>query len=270
MSSLDSGEVMDCVAVTPYERDPKQISMRACEECKRKKTKCDMRKPTCSNCGRHSYSCVFPTSRKRPVRRKKNVEFSPLKKDKGAKLDRLLQILDNDAVRNLLSISHQRQDVGSSISSTVTSPVESNSNGATGDQTLSGPNTCCLDGSIDGSALTTNLRLPDTDIQLLDTFNGTGVNLWYRDGEQPSPDMGGTNFQDFTFEGMGFLDGVDHRTPASIPDIHPRPGQSSTQHSPVDMSEGLTIFSNCADENTLYSLSVSASTADQLYVVVIV
>ncbi|KAK6811318.1 hypothetical protein RU639_013093 [Aspergillus parasiticus] len=37
---------------------------RACLECIWKKTKCDMRQPTCGLCERTGGSCIFPTKRK--------------------------------------------------------------------------------------------------------------------------------------------------------------------------------------------------------------
>ncbi|KIW14852.1 hypothetical protein PV08_07637 [Exophiala spinifera] len=41
-------------------------TMRACEACNAKKTKCDMVRPTCGLCQRTGRSCIFPTSRKPP------------------------------------------------------------------------------------------------------------------------------------------------------------------------------------------------------------
>ncbi|KAI1502339.1 fungal-specific transcription factor domain-containing protein [Biscogniauxia marginata] len=43
---------------------------RACEECRRKKTRCDMRQPTCSLCGRIGIDCTYPSARRLCPRRR--------------------------------------------------------------------------------------------------------------------------------------------------------------------------------------------------------
>lgn len=48
---------------------PRRVPTRACYECNRKKTKCDMARPICGLCDRTGTSCRFPIRRKRPVRR---------------------------------------------------------------------------------------------------------------------------------------------------------------------------------------------------------
>ncbi|EXJ89766.1 hypothetical protein A1O3_02833 [Capronia epimyces CBS 606.96] len=42
---------------------------RACQECNRKKTRCDMRRPVCGLCARTGNACHFPSRRKRPTAR---------------------------------------------------------------------------------------------------------------------------------------------------------------------------------------------------------
>src|ERR1700753_1872949 len=46
--------------------DNEQRGHRACMECRRKKTKCDMRQPICGLCQRIGGSCTFPSKRKTP------------------------------------------------------------------------------------------------------------------------------------------------------------------------------------------------------------
>ncbi|KLP11978.1 uncharacterized protein FFB20_05465 [Fusarium fujikuroi] len=66
---------------------------RACLECRRKKTKCDMRLPTCGLCLRTGNSCTFPTKRKSPTfkhpngRKKRTVD--------AQKLERLVDLLES-------------------------------------------------------------------------------------------------------------------------------------------------------------------------------
>lgn len=47
---------------------PQFAPTSACFECRRKKTRCDMRRPVCGLCARTGTSCDFPVSRKRPSR----------------------------------------------------------------------------------------------------------------------------------------------------------------------------------------------------------
>ncbi|KIX01110.1 uncharacterized protein Z518_10176 [Rhinocladiella mackenziei CBS 650.93] len=55
-------------------KDPQHHSplepRRACQECNRKKTKCDMRRPICGLCSRTGNTCHFPSKRKKPTARK--------------------------------------------------------------------------------------------------------------------------------------------------------------------------------------------------------
>lgn len=48
------------------ESGPAAATMRACEACNRKKTKCDMARPNCGLCRRTGRACRFPTTRKLP------------------------------------------------------------------------------------------------------------------------------------------------------------------------------------------------------------
>lgn len=50
--------------------DDNSHSRRACAECNRKKTKCDMRRPKCGLCQRVGAFCTFPTQRRNPGIRK--------------------------------------------------------------------------------------------------------------------------------------------------------------------------------------------------------
>ncbi|KAL3302600.1 Fungal Zn2-Cys6 binuclear cluster domain-containing protein [Colletotrichum asianum] len=86
---LGMDERMECLRFDPYAATSKvsggtaQISAisvidsqhwlpvkghRACLECRRKKTKCDMSQPVCGLCERTGGSCTFPTKRKTPER----------------------------------------------------------------------------------------------------------------------------------------------------------------------------------------------------------
>ncbi|OAL44001.1 hypothetical protein IQ07DRAFT_649778 [Pyrenochaeta sp. DS3sAY3a] len=47
---------------------PHPVPMRACEECHRKKTKCDMARPVCGLCQRTISSCHYPSRRRAPAR----------------------------------------------------------------------------------------------------------------------------------------------------------------------------------------------------------
>ncbi|KAF2992989.1 hypothetical protein E8E13_000658 [Curvularia kusanoi] len=47
------------------------VPMRACEECHRKKTKCDMVRPVCGLCQRTLSGCHFPSRRRTPARSSK-------------------------------------------------------------------------------------------------------------------------------------------------------------------------------------------------------
>ena len=77
---------------------------RACTECKRKKTRCDMKRPSCSLCVRVGSECVFPTRRKRPEPRRlssskldsKNRDQRWMQLVSGGVLDRLMQLIDTN------------------------------------------------------------------------------------------------------------------------------------------------------------------------------
>ncbi|KAK2695639.1 hypothetical protein QWA68_004111 [Fusarium oxysporum] len=62
---------------------------RACFECRRKKTRCDMRKPNCGLCTRTGQSCTFPTKRKTPQRRRQESQID------SQKLERLVSLLES-------------------------------------------------------------------------------------------------------------------------------------------------------------------------------
>jgi len=190
-----------------------------------------------------------------------------LKQDKNARLDRLLQIHgDDEVVWNLMSISRQRQERGATASSAVALPSESNSNNSIGEQPVA--NIYSLDGSVHCTTSTNNIMLPETDIRLHDGFDSTIMDQWYEDGEQNDMDNGDSSFQDFDFNGIGFLEGVDGRTPAALFDSRHRVRDKSTQNPPLDISEGILNSPLCEDQERRFSLTVSASTADKLYVAV--
>ncbi|KAK5195324.1 hypothetical protein LTR99_010840 [Exophiala xenobiotica] len=65
---------------------------RACQECNRKKTKCDMRRPVCGLCLRTGNSCSFPSKRKKPVLRKPHLKVQSRKISDS--LSRLVQVLE--------------------------------------------------------------------------------------------------------------------------------------------------------------------------------
>lgn len=77
---------------------------RACQECNRKKTKCDMRRPKCGLCARTGSACSFPSKRKRPTPRK------PQLKSQSREI--------KDGVSKLLQVLHTatQQDAGASMS----------------------------------------------------------------------------------------------------------------------------------------------------------
>ena len=84
MTLPNSGSTVS-MATMNSDQDP--ASPRACQECHRKKTKCDMRRPVCGLCARTETPCDFPSMRKRPTR--------PITKPKSklAKVDDHLSIL---------------------------------------------------------------------------------------------------------------------------------------------------------------------------------
>ncbi len=65
---------------------------RACQECNRKKTKCDMRRPVCGLCLRTGNACTFPSKRKKPTQRKPQLKAQSRKISDS--LSRLVQVLE--------------------------------------------------------------------------------------------------------------------------------------------------------------------------------
>src|SRR5436853_7908395 len=79
---------------------------RACQECNRKKTKCDMQRPCCGLCQRRGRSCAFPTKRKQPEPRKLPNQSSFQQKQPDGRIDLLLTPLeskgtDDELLKNL-------------------------------------------------------------------------------------------------------------------------------------------------------------------------
>lgn len=71
---------------------PQLEPRRACQECNRKKTKCDMRRPVCGLCLRTGNTCSFPSKRKKPTIRKPQLK-GPSRKI-GDSLSKLVQVLE--------------------------------------------------------------------------------------------------------------------------------------------------------------------------------
>jgi hypothetical protein len=67
-------------------------SARACYECNRKKTKCNMERPICGLCQRTGMRCEFPTKRRAPSIRKSQGKTNSQKINEN--LGKLLQLLD--------------------------------------------------------------------------------------------------------------------------------------------------------------------------------
>lgn len=65
---------------------------RACQECNRKKTKCDMRRPICGLCLRTGNSCTFPSKRKKPTQRKPQLKTQSRKITDS--ISKLVQVLE--------------------------------------------------------------------------------------------------------------------------------------------------------------------------------
>ncbi|KAF2013871.1 hypothetical protein BU24DRAFT_424906 [Aaosphaeria arxii CBS 175.79] len=79
---------------------------RACEACNRKKTKCDMRRPSCGLCLRTGTSCRFPSTRKKPLRTNAHPMKSQACRPSNT-LSNLLELIDSEpcvseAIDNLL------------------------------------------------------------------------------------------------------------------------------------------------------------------------
>ncbi|KIV96559.1 hypothetical protein PV10_00408 [Exophiala mesophila] len=86
---------------------------RACQECNRKKTKCDMRRPKCGLCARTGSACSFPSKRKRPTPRKPQLKSQS--RDIKDGVSRLLQLLHTAT----------QQDAGTSMSPTQREAAQS-------------------------------------------------------------------------------------------------------------------------------------------------
>ena len=72
-SSLSS--VRSTGAFALKEKSPRTLANRACSECRRKKSKCDMKRPDCSLCWRIGAVCAYPT-RRAPSRKKNAISNS--------------------------------------------------------------------------------------------------------------------------------------------------------------------------------------------------
>lgn len=68
---------------------------RACQECNRKKTRCDMRRPICGLCIRTGNPCSFPSRRKRPVARDAGIK--EISRQLSDSVHRLIQALESAA-----------------------------------------------------------------------------------------------------------------------------------------------------------------------------
>lgn len=74
------------------ETNPQLEPRRACQECNRKKTKCDMRRPVCGLCLRTGNTCSFPSKRKKPVSRKPQLKAQTRKINDS--LSKLVEVLE--------------------------------------------------------------------------------------------------------------------------------------------------------------------------------
>ncbi|KAH8807757.1 fungal-specific transcription factor domain-containing protein [Xylogone sp. PMI_703] len=74
--------------------EPSLPSNRACNECNRKKTKCDRRRPICGLCHRTGISCTYPLRRKQPTISQVRVGSKAQKL--RSNIDRLLQLLESN------------------------------------------------------------------------------------------------------------------------------------------------------------------------------
>lgn len=70
---------------------------RACQECHRKKTKCDMRHPVCGLCTRISSLCEYPSMRKRPSRSGTKQQHREKLQKVDDHLSTLVRLLENDS-----------------------------------------------------------------------------------------------------------------------------------------------------------------------------
>ncbi|KIW43406.1 uncharacterized protein PV06_04514 [Exophiala oligosperma] len=74
------------------ETNPQLEPRRACQECNRKKTKCDMRRPVCGLCLRTGNTCNFPSKRKKPVSRKPQLKAQT--RNISHSLSKLVEVLE--------------------------------------------------------------------------------------------------------------------------------------------------------------------------------
>ena len=63
-NETNRGESSPTTRFPEARRHGRMLPNRACEECRRKKTRCDMRKPECSLCLRIGEDCVYPRKRR--------------------------------------------------------------------------------------------------------------------------------------------------------------------------------------------------------------
>ncbi|KIW19388.1 hypothetical protein PV08_03683 [Exophiala spinifera] len=83
------------------------MAMRACEACKRKKTKCDMEKPACGLCTRTKRTCTYPAPNKLPRTSLKRTRSNS--QPAQGSLVWLLDLLRNPtALQNLLTTQLER------------------------------------------------------------------------------------------------------------------------------------------------------------------
>ncbi|KAJ2794171.1 hypothetical protein H4S07_006832, partial [Coemansia furcata] len=97
---------------TPPHREPqsplldsdtkRQRVSRACDRCRRKKTKCDAKRPTCSHCQAISASCTYLDAAKKRGPPKGYIEAIENRLHKVEELLRGLVISDSTAARHVL------------------------------------------------------------------------------------------------------------------------------------------------------------------------
>ena len=71
--------------------------LRACQECNRKKTKCDMIRPICGLCRRTGNDCLFPLRRKTSALNKTRLNIDPRAIEE--RMTRLVELLESDPVQ---------------------------------------------------------------------------------------------------------------------------------------------------------------------------
>ncbi|KAK1674052.1 fungal-specific transcription factor domain-containing protein [Colletotrichum godetiae] len=105
---------------------------RACIECRRKKTRCDMRQPICGLCRRTGGSCTFPTKRKAPEFRKRPAKEKEANVIDPQRLEHLVSLLESRLDETPKSQSSTGESPGrdqGSVQSSATSPSYSGSIG---------------------------------------------------------------------------------------------------------------------------------------------